>query len=731
MTAITPETGLRARLRRLAVLVIAAGACTLGVPGSALAADAPADSEQSVELHVTAGLRGTVAPGTSTSATVTVENDTDAELSEGQVDVELSRTPLADEAAVTEWLDDGEAPGSFLSIGGDSTETVESGGSTTTTVFVPEDTLNTLAPGVYPVRAALSGASTGGDGERAITWNTTATSVLVVAPSSATQIGVLVPITATPTDGALLSAEELAALTAPDGALTAQLDGVAGTTAVLAVDPAIPTAIRVLGSAAPEQAREWLDRLDELPNARFALQFGDADATVQAQAGLSELLAPTSLSPFIDPADFPQAPQTGTPTEGPDGTPDPSPASTPGTAVPDDASLTALDGALPLLLWPEADLTQTDLASFAAYLGEGTTTVVPSSAVGGQSAAHAAAGGQDLLITDTVLSSTLSDAAAEPDSAARQRLLAEASAQLFLAQNRAPGAPLLVGLERDETRTADALREAVSAADSIGFELAAVRATPPVEVVLPETAEASRAADLTTLLADEQTLTAFSSILADPQVLLSPERIRIMRTIAVGSSPAAFATKFAEHRARTTATLGAVSIPPSSTIQLLTANADLPIAVRNDLPWPVSVQLYASPTDPRLEVKPVTETVVQAASTTRVKVPVSARVGSGEVDLRLSLYSPTGVPIQDQQTIRVAVRAEWETIGLAVFGGLAALLIVLGVVRTVRRKRREAIEEQAVEVAVEELIEEKEAEAAELEREHPVDRDEPPTKENP
>ncbi|WP_214443577.1 DUF6049 family protein, partial [Mycobacterium tuberculosis] len=235
-------------------------------------------------------------------------------------------------------------------------------------------------------------------------------------------------------------------------------------------------------------------------------------------------------------------------------------------------------------------------------------------------------------------------------------------------------------------------------------------------MAVPETTAATRAPDLANLLADERSLTAFATILSDPLVLLSPERIRILRTIAVGSSTEAFTEKVADHRARTVETLGAVSIPDSSTIQLLTANADLPIAVRNDLPWPVTVRLYASPTDPRLEVTPVIDVAVQASSTTRAKVPVSARVGSGELDLRLSLTSPTGVPIQSEQTIRVAVRAEWETIGLVIFGGLAVLLIGLGVVRTVRRKRREAIEEQAVGAAVEELIEEKEAEAAVQER---------------
>ncbi|WP_199399121.1 DUF6049 family protein [Zhihengliuella sp. ISTPL4] len=729
MTANTPETGLRARMRRLAAFVVATGVCALGVAGPAMAADEPAaDDDQRVELHVSAGLRGTVAPGTSTSAVVTIDNETDAELSTGRVQIDLGSTPLSDDAAVTEWLDEGQAAGSFISLGDETTKTAEAGESATTTVFVPQETLASLAPGVYPLRAALSDARTkGGEGQRPTAWDTSATSVLVVTASPTSPVGVLVPITATAAGGALLSSEELSELTSPDGDLTAQLDGVAGTTAVLAIDPAILASIRALGTAAPSSATDWITRLDELPNARFALQFGDADLTVQAQAGLPEALAPLPLSSLLDPAAFPQQ-RAVTPTSTPDKTADPSPTPTRGPALPTNDELVDIDGALPGIVWPESDLAQTDLAAFSGYLGRNPTTVVSSETVGGRNAAHASSGGQDLLVTDAATSATLSAAAAETASAPRQGLLAEAAARLFLAGTRAAGAPLLIGLERDENRSAEALRDAISAADSIGFEFSAVRSAPAVPVTVPDTAAATRAPDLANLLADERSLTAFSTILSDPLVLLSPERIRILRTIAVGSSAEAFTERVAAHRARTTETLGAVSIPDSSTIQLLTANADLPIAVRNDLPWPVTVRLFASPSDPRLEVKPVIDVEVQANSTTRAKVPVSARVGSGELDLRLALTSPTGVPIQSEQTVRVAVRAEWETIGLVIFGGLAVLLIALGVIRTVRRKRREAIEEQAVEAAVEELIEEKEAEAAEQER---LDgSDAPPAKES-
>lgn len=717
MTATTPEIGLRARLRRLAgrtmVFATVLGLCATGASGAAAATDPPADGEdRSVALHVSAGLRGQVAEASSTSAVVTIDNGTQAELSDGRIVVQLNRTALSDAEALNDWLDDGEAPGSFATVGAETSDPVDAGATSTTTIFVPEETLGALRPGIYPLRAELTGATAddAADGNAAA-GDLTATSVLVVTPTTTPAVGVVVPITATPADDVLLTAEELATLTAPDGALTAQLDGVAGTTAVLAVDPSILTAIRVLGNAAPESATEWLARLDDLSNDRFALQFGDADPAVQAQAQLPALLAPTTFAPFLDPSRFPEAPATPAATGAPAGTPDPTPG-TDGPVLPDAEELTALDGALPGILWPQPAVTQADLDAFAGYLGEDATTVVSSDTVGGSRAAHATAGGRDLLVTDAATSAALSDAASEADPLARQRLLAEAGAQLLLAGTAAPGAPLLVGLERDDTRTADALRDAIASVDTVGFDIRALRASSPAAATVSSEADTARATALSELLADEGSLTAFATVLEDPQVLLGPERIRILRTIAVGIPEEAFPEQVAAHRARTTEILGAVSIPESSTIQLLTANADLPIRVRNDLPWPVKVTLTVSPTDPRLEVRAVNEVEVLANTTVRAKVPVSARVGSGEVDLRLHLYSPTGVPIQGEERIRVAVRAEWETIGLAVLGSLIVLLIALGVIRTVRRKRREAVEEQAVETAVDELIEEKEAEAA-------------------
>lgn len=677
MTVTIPENGFRARLA--CGTVAFAMALGIGVVASPAAQAAQKSDSEPPVLHVSAGSNGVLSPGLSTMASVTVQNDADTSLSSGRVTVSINRTPLAGAEAVGSWLDSGEVAGEFDVIAEDSTEPVDAGSSSTTSIGISQDLLATLTPGVYPVRAALSGTD-GASGEDVST-----TSVLVISANPHPPVTVFVPITATPADGAaLLGSDELTELTAADGDLTAQLDGVSGTSAVLAIDPAIVAAIRVLGSAAPTTAVEWLTRLENLPNERFALQFGDADATTQAQADLPALLTPTTLAPFLDPANFASAPPASAlPT--PTGTP--SPAATDGPMLPDDAALTTIEGAAEGILWPRADVTTDDLAAFRTYLAGTATTILPSTALDGAATGHVLAGAEDVLVTDAAASDALSEAAGESDADARAQSLAAANAYLFLA-GQTTSTPLAVGLDRDENRTADALREVVTTTDSPGVDLTSLRSTPAAPASVDGEIDDDRGASLQLLLSEEQTLGQFSTILDDPQVLLSPERIRIMRTIAAGLSSTRFDEALGDHRQATRDTLASVDIPQSSTIQLLSANADLPFGVRNDLPWPVNVVLTVLPSDPRLEVESVTRATIPAGTTTRVKVPVSARVGSGELDLRLSLTSPTGVPLGQSQTVRVSVRAEWEGIGLAIFGSLIVILIVLGVVRTLRRRRK-------------------------------------------
>lgn len=644
----------------------------LAAPPSAVADAKNPEDAGTARLSISAGVHGVVQPEAALTTTVTVDNAGDETIPAGRVVVELNRTALADAEALATWLDSGQVAGAFTTLGTEEFDAVSASESSTTFVSTTANALGDLPAGVYPIRGGFSGDMASG--------SLTANSVLIVSADSSRQITVLVPITATPVDGGLLAADELRTLTAPDGALTAQLDGVAGTSAVLAVDPLIPAAIRALGSAAPVDAAGWLERLESMPNERFALQAGDADAAVQAGAQLPELLAPLPLASYLDPTNFVETEATASPA--------PSPSPTPTEPeLPDNDELMTISGAESGILWPLGDVRTADLSTFEAYLGADATTILPSTSLAASTSALVEIDGHRVLVADADASVSLSGAAASIDEGTREREIAQALAQLTYTGSQAS---LLVGLDRDETRTADALRETILSLSAVAqpVDLSGLRAMDPASSTLVGETATERVGTLENLLADEERLESFATILDDPLVLLAPERIALLRLIGVGTADD-FTEDAIAHRTATVATLGAVGVQQPSPIQLFTAAAPLPVWVRNDLPWPVHVTLASVPSDARLDVRPSTPVEAQPASNTRVKVPVEARVGSGTLNVHFSLTSPAGVHIGADQTATVTVRAEWEGIGLGILGGIIGLLLVLGIVRTIVRRRRE------------------------------------------
>jgi len=616
-------------------------------------------------------------------------NPTASTVAAGDVRIELGRTPLGDRDAVRAWLAEERGPGTFDQIAGVRLDSLAARGERTTTLPIPADEFAGLAAGVYPLRATYAS----GQGPL------TATSVLVVPEPDAelADVAVVVPITAGARASGLLTAEELAELTGPGGSLRAQLDAVANTPAVLAIDPSLAASVRVLGTAAPESATQWLDQLLTLPNTRFALQFGDADLATQVHAELSRPLRVTTLAPSLDPGDF--AVPNGTPDAGGAG-PTPDPTAT--DATPDEPALPDLDALLDIgatrgdVYWPA---TGTAGSEVAAYLGalegeaDAPLTLLASSAVDASPvSARSRAGDADLAVYDADVSAQLHAASRIDDTTDRAGALAAATAYANFAPARST---LLVTVDRGADRSRLALRDAITTATGLpgrtAVDLVRLAAQPAseVELITPE-ADTARAAVLLGFQEDEADLTQFATILADPAMLTAPERAAILQLIGSGwrDTPTTWRAAVDAHRAQTSATLDAVAIERSDDVNLLGSSAPLVFSVRNNLPYPVSLVLVTTPNDPLLIVQTTTPVEVGAQQNTRANVPVEARVGSGVSSLDLQLRSPTMVAIGDRQTIEVTVRAEWESIGVIVMAVLVGGLLVLGAARTILRLRR-------------------------------------------
>ncbi|MCE4025970.1 DUF6049 family protein [Microbacterium sp. Au-Mic1] len=689
MTATQTESApLRLRLRRAAgAFVVAVGlVLPLAALSPAAAAETPTPSPTQTPQHAGVQLslqpdgNGTYASGSPLTTTLTLRNDATTGLGAGTVHLELGRTALGDRRAVGAWLDgSGDAP-ALSPIGDVRTTVLDAEGTSRTQIVVPAGDVGALAPGVYPLQARFEATPASADAPAPAP----ARSALVVAQGAPATVVTVVPITATPA-GDLLSAAELAALTAPAGALTAQLNGVAGTPAVLAVDPSIPAAIRVLGAGAPATATAWLARLEALPNERFTLQFGDADATAQAAAGLSSPLTVDDFEPFLNPAGK-------TPT-----TPSPTPTST-STASPsqDPAAPDAIAGARTDILWPRGQVTAGQVATMSHYgpAGAGTVPILPSTSftAGAQDApvsSRGVVGGTSVLVSDEAVSEALSAAAGQSDAAARGDALTEANAMLWF---DAPGSTVLAGLSRTGARSQEALSSAITAfSGGQDGRLDRVLSSPPADLAMATESAEDRAAAVTVLNEDAGRLAQFATILVRPADLTVRERISMLRLLGVGVHTTAddFAAALGTHRTATQKTLNAVGIQPSNPI-LISPKVDVPVWVRNDLPYPVRVRLNVSSSDSRIDVPATTDVEAQPSSTTRVRLPLESHVANTELTLTMTLTSPTGVAIGPAQTARLTIRAEWETIGLIVFGSLGVLLIGAGIFRTVRRRRAAA-----------------------------------------
>ncbi|GAA3662596.1 DUF6049 family protein [Microbacterium marinilacus] len=689
----------RAALRRrhpLTLLPAAAFAVLLGLANAAPAQAATEEPERP-ELTLTPVAHGVIAPGSSLTTMLTVENVSDQPLEASTVELELGRDRLENGDELATWLSAGpgsDADDGLALVASVDGEDVAPGESERISITVPasDDVLSDLDPGVYPLRATVGDA--------------TSVSVVIVSDDS-TPTGVVVPITAPPTTSGLLGAEQLSELTGPDGVLTAQLEAVSSTSAILAVDPAIPAAIRALGTTAPDSAVDWLERLLLLPNDRFALQFGDADVAAQLQAGIEAPLQPLELDAYVVDEPQPAPSPSPSPTETATG------AGEPASVDPED--LLEIGATRASVYWPMPGDATPGVVEALTAADPDAVTLIPSDATeqGGDGTAVGASGatgdGAAVLVYDSGASSALEDVAAQADETGRGAAMVGATAELWLAADEAGGSPMLVALDRAAVtdtqedgaeegaelamRLRDAI-EVVTAGQAFDAQRldALVDASPALVAPTDTTPDEARLAFAAELGDAESRVALTATVLEEPALLTGQMRAEALQTLSVGwdGRRSAWLDAADGFRERSAARADAVGLEQPTTVQLLSAGVDLPVWVRNDLPYPIEVTLTAHPDDPRLDVAESTPAQIQPNTTTAVQVPVEARVGSGDVRIDLTLVNGEGQLIGPPRTVEVTVRADWERIGI---GGLIVLIVGLigtGVFRTIRRRRRTA-----------------------------------------
>ena len=195
-------------------------------------------------------------------------------------------------------------------------------------------------------------------------------------------------------------------------------------------------------------------------------------------------------------------------------------------------------------------------------------------------------------------------------------------------------------------------------------------------------------------------LQSVASVLSDPAALLG-EYTNLEAVVSSASWRADSATRDAQIPTAEAAGAGVTSslaAVPSSTINLISSEAQLPVRITSSLAQDVTVQVYLTSDNKRLQVPRTTTVTVPAHQQAKVTVPIQA-VGSGDVGLTVQVLAADGTTVGTPTTVNMRVRADWESRGTGVIVGVLVSIVVIGTVRTVRRGRRTAVTPAAQETA--------------------------------
>jgi hypothetical protein len=130
-----------------------------------------------------------------------------------------------------------------------------------------------------------------------------------------------------------------------------------------------------------------------------------------------------------------------------------------------------------------------------------------------------------------------------------------------------------------------------------------------------------------------------------------------------------------------------VAIVSGSEINLVSREATLPVVVTNTYDGRARVLVHMVSGSPKLQVgNNVVQLSIPAGETMNAQFPVSA-IGSGEVTMITWLTSLSGVEIGPRVSIKLRVYPDIENVAIVLFLGLVAALTVVGVIRTMRKRR--------------------------------------------
>jgi len=174
----------------------------------------------------------------------------------------------------------------------------------------------------------------------------------------------------------------------------------------------------------------------------------------------------------------------------------------------------------------------------------------------------------------------------------------------------------------------------------------------------------------------------------DPNTIYLPGGRTLLEPLAsdLRSDPEARTATYGDARDRANTLLQSLHVAAGSDVNLIAASGNVPVTLHNDLAVDATVTVVMRSNSPNLVVQDQPVVTIPAGADLTVHIPVTG-VKSANVTTTVALENGDGDVVAAPQALRVRVRADWGNAITAVFVAGLALLLVAGIVRTVRRGR--------------------------------------------
>ena len=441
-------------------------------------------------------------------------------------------------------------------------------------------------------------------------------------PTSPAPVAVLVPIIADAGDGQFLSADDIAAETAPDGDWSLLVSAAQRYNLTVALDSRIIASIAALGDSAPESARTWNEAVTALDP--IVLPWGNADVWALTnsihhqftaeQFGILAGIDPSSLVPW------------------PSGN----------VVLPDSLGVTESRG-------------------FTQFLGFDDQFVGGINANASRTLGEAVAPGSKAAIADAV-------------AAIRSEAVVGSSIAL-------PAEPS----QLDATR-ASAVLAALFGNGQSSFTVSPLRVTVggvtrSIHHVVEQPGLLSSVLEQFTR--DEERAAAIS----DEPAAFMANRVRELAVITRDLTSADFEPAAERFIANNHWVGEVVSISIASEYTVLSNSADVPISISNSSNATVSVSVNVRSTSGIVQVDVPSQAItIEPRSNVRITVPMTV-VANGRTSLVATLVDPDGNAIGSPVSFPIVVQAQWEIVTVVVFFGSVVVIMTIGIIRTIRRRR--------------------------------------------